>query len=96
MTKAKILIAVLVITLASVCGVRAQDTVQQKACSVADTLKWECKVYERDIYRIVVSGYMPRLDSVELYIGTRESSTVYLIREEDATRKMRRRSKSRR
>lgn len=52
-----------------------------------DTLKYERRVYERDTYRAVVSGYEPRLDTLEIYIGGKVTNN-YLIRVE--TRKERR------
>lgn len=61
---------------------KGQDTL------MVDTLKWERRVYEKDIYRIVVSGYNPQVDTVEIYIGG-SSETRYVIAERK--RKKRRR-----
>lgn len=52
-----------------------------------DTLRFERRVYERDCYRAVVSGYQPRLDTLEIYVGGKVTNN-YLIRVE--TRKERR------
>lgn len=54
----------------------AQDTLR------TDTLKWGRKVMENDLYRIVVSGYEPKIDTVEIYI-TPQVTTKYLIRVDD-------------
>jgi hypothetical protein len=53
----------------------------------ADTLKFERRIYETDYYRAVVSGYQPRLDTLEIYIGSKVINN-YLIRVE--TRKEKR------
>lgn len=44
-----------------------------------DTLKWERKVIENDFYRIVVSGYNPQIDTVEIYLRDKVT-TKYLIK----------------
>lgn len=53
----------------------------------SDTLKFERRVYERESYRAVVSGYRPRLDTLGIYVGGKVTNN-YLIRVE--TRKERR------
>lgn len=60
--------------------VKGQDTL------TVDSLKWERRVYEKDIYRIVVSGYNPRVDTVEIYIAP-QVTTKYLIRVDDKKKK---------
>lgn len=46
--------------------------------SQPDTLKWERMAKENDLYRIVVSGYEPKIDTVEIYI-TPQVTTKYVI-----------------
>lgn len=53
----------------------------------SDTLKFERRIYETDYYRAVVSGYQPRLDTLEIYVGGKMTNN-YLIRVE--TRKEKR------
>lgn len=52
----------------------SQDSTRVKA----DSLKWERRVKENDLYRIVVSGYEPKIDTVEIYI-TPQVTTKYVI-----------------
>jgi hypothetical protein len=47
----------------------------------SDTLKFDRKVYENEYFRAVVSGYQPRLDTLEIYIGGKVTNN-YLIRVE--------------
>ena len=46
-----------------------------------DTLQYERRVYENEYFRAVVSGYQPRLDTLEIYIGGKVTNN-YLIRVE--------------
>ena len=55
---------------------------QDSTCVKTDSLKWERKVKENDLYRIVVSGYEPKIDTVEIYL-TPQVTTKYLIRVDD-------------
>lgn len=87
----KYMIVLMLLFLSSLYAI-AQDTIQ-KPC-VSDSLKWERKVYENDIYKIVVSGYKPRLETVEIYVGEKVE-VVYLIRQEDAKKRLKRRYKKR-